>query len=92
MGASFLPRLFHLPLISWSVYCGGPLTKQLNDSDKCINSLVQGLKFSLPAHFQICQHSLDALDLLLPLSAQASYWSYEKKSLCQVHVQMDHSV
>lgn len=76
MRASFLPRLFRLPVISWSVYCGGPLAKQLNDSVKYTDSLVWRLMLSLAAHFQICQH-VNALKLRLPPSAQANYWSHE---------------
>lgn len=79
--ASFLPGLLHLPLISCSVYCGGPLTKQLNESVKYTDSLVVCLRLSLAAHFQICQHGVNALNLRLPPSAPANYWSHERKEV-----------
>lgn len=79
--ASFLPRLFRLPLISWSVDCGGPLTKQLN------GSLVSRLRISFS----------DTLTLrpsfFLPLNRPAvdPMKRQRRKSLHQVHLQMEWS-
>lgn len=53
----FLPAKT-LPLISWSVCCGAPLTKQLNDPSSTLTLLC--LLLLLAAHSQICQHSVNA--------------------------------
>ena len=53
---SFLPANT-LPLLSWPVYCGAPLTKQLNDSAKYTNSLVLCLGLSLAARSDMSTQS-----------------------------------
>lgn len=74
MRLSFLPRLF---IFLSSVYCGGPLTKQLNDS------LVFCLGISLAAHLQIHQRGVT---FFLPLNGPTLGSCY------QVHLQMGQSV
>lgn len=69
-----MPALLRLPVISWAVYGGGPLTKQLNGSLKHTGSVVW-----LRSHPQLILGYVNTLMLSSvaflppPLRAQAHY-------------------